>query len=137
LKYFLTFTPLKNVIAILFFTIYLLSATELSQLLKLPAFVAHFKEHKKEKNNLTLWQFLCIHYANNNKPDADHAKDMQLPFKAHDNCGAQISVAFLPAFYTIATHKLHHTEPVKQYFTDDIFVSSSFLSNIWQPPKSC
>jgi hypothetical protein len=129
---------LKRISAILFLGIYLFSTTELSQLLKLPAFVAHYKEHKKENSDLTLWKFLCIHYANTNKPDADHAKDMQLPFKTHDNCAAQINVSFPPTVFSISTHTITPpAEHQKQYFHHDVFVSSSFFANIWQPPKSC
>ncbi|MBL0358958.1 MAG: hypothetical protein IPP72_19755 [Chitinophagaceae bacterium] len=106
-------------------------------MLKLPAFVAHFNEHKKEKNDMTLWQFLCIHYANGNKIDADHDKDMQLPFKTHDNCAAQIIISSPPTFYCISTQRIHHTVEDVHYFPHDVFVSSSFFANIWQPPKSC
>lgn len=105
--------------------------------MKIPAFVSHYSEHKALNGNMTILNFLRIHYANGDQKDADHAKDMQLPFKTHDNCSVQINLAAPPSVFTIATHKITHTEEQKQYFPHDVFVSSSFFANIWQPPKFC
>ena len=72
---------MKRIIALTFLSLYLISTTELHQLLKLPALVEHFSEHQQKDKTITLWKFLCIHYANGNKKDADYEKDSKLPFK--------------------------------------------------------
>lgn len=130
-----TFAELKKAVPILFLSVYLLTTTELSQLLKLPAFITHFAEHKAQDKSLTIWQFLFIHYAQGDLRDADYEKDMKLPFKTHDNCNASIGVA-VPAVATIFLEKPHYFVVINQQFflTDDEFSSISF-SNIWQPPK--
>jgi hypothetical protein len=45
----------------------------------------HFREHRQEDKDMTLWAFLCMHYDYAAKPDEDYAKDMTLPFKANDS----------------------------------------------------
>jgi hypothetical protein len=130
---------LKKIIAILFLSFYLLSSTELHQLLKVPFLVEHFMEHKEQNKDLTLWQFLCLHYSDNNKKDADYEKDMKLPFKSHDCC----SGSFV-AYFTVQSIPLfqEHSKPLyyeAQSFTlyQEVFFNTSFLDSIWQPPKSC
>jgi hypothetical protein len=102
----------------------------------MPMLVQHFIEHRQTNSHITLWQFLYVHYAMGDVKDADHDKDNQLPFKTHDNCVASISNICLPA------QKISITKPVltlenKHFKTQEQFLHSIFLSNIWQPPKIC
>ena len=124
--------------AIVLLSFYLLSATELSQLLKIPAFVSHFNEHQAEDKDITLWEFLHIHYAQGDVKDADYEEDMKLPFKTHDIGFAQISIAVPPSFLFILNEKpiVFFNKTKKQFFTDEK-VFNSYQSAIWQPPKSC
>lgn len=124
--------------AILLLSFYLLSATELSQLLKIPAFVTHFNEHQSENKNITLWEFMCMHYAHGDVKDADYEKDMKLPFKTHDIGFAQISIAVPPTLVYILNEKpiVFFNKSKKQFFVNER-VFSTYQSSIWQPPKSC
>ncbi len=102
----------------------------------MPVLVQHFIEHREVNNDITFWQFLNMHYLKDDVNNADHDKDMQLPFKAHDNCVASISSVYLP------TQKICITKPVqvvenKHFKTPEPFLLSTFLSNIWQPPRIC
>jgi hypothetical protein len=131
-----TFAPLKKITAISFLCIYLLATTQLGQLLKFPAFIEHYKEHKAENKNLTLVAFLIIHYAYDVVKDADDEKDMKLPFKtANENGFSVTSIAPTPPTFSIAVEQLFFFEKKKQYFRNEYFISNSFFSNIWQPPK--
>ena len=113
------------------------STTELYQTLKLPFLIEHFVEHKGQNQNLTLWQFLCTHYAQGDVKDADYEEDMKLPFKTHFNINYATFTAYLPTqnlTFPICTpiieaKVLHGYNPT--------FLSFSFLSSIWQPPKFC
>jgi hypothetical protein len=127
---------LKKVIAILFLIGYLLSATEFRQLLKFPLLVEHFAEHKRADKDLSLWQFLRMHYANGNPRDADYDKDMQLPFKTSDNVSIATG-AYIPfTGYAIIEKPIYFE--VKSYFiSNEVFLSTAHLSSIWQPPRSC
>ena len=112
------------------------STTELSQLLKIPLLAEHFIEHKQEDRQLTLWQFLYIHYAMGDVHDADYDKDMKLPFKTHDNCVASIINVYLPSQKVVITKPIQFIKN-QHYKTQEPFLQSTFLSNIWQPPRIC
>jgi len=129
---------LKRISAILFLSIYLLATTELGQLLKFPAFIDHYKEHKSKNKELTLVDFLMIHYSHGTVKDADYEKDMKLPFKTtSENSFSIIAIASTPQTLNITVQDLIFFEPRKQYFGNEYFIPMSFFSNIWQPPKHC
>ncbi|MFY7964271.1 MAG: hypothetical protein ACOVO1_05195 [Chitinophagaceae bacterium] len=129
---------MKKIVAISFLSIYLLATTQLGQLLKLPAFIEHYNEHKAANTQLTLVDFLIIHYASGNVKDADYEKDMKLPFKtANENVFSITSTVATPPLFSIETEHINFFEKKKQYFRNEYFISNSFFSNIWQPPKTC
>ena len=116
-----------------------MATTELYQLLKLPVLIEHFMEHKAQNKNITLFEFLCLHYAHGDVRDADYEKDMKLPFKTHGNCFSTNIIAVVVNL----TPKI--TLPVKSNFaelkiiipSEEVTFSSLYNSNIWQPPKFC
>ncbi len=127
---------MKKIIAISFLFIYAFSTTELAQLVKLPLLIEHYQEHKKENNDITLLQFLAIHYTHGNVKDADYDKDMQLPFKTHDGCINASIAAFVPFNFSTSVEKPCTTENKSYPTLKDKFLANSFLSNIWQPPRA-
>lgn len=127
---------MRKSISILFLSIFLLSTTQLAELLKLPFLVQHFIEHQQENKDLSFIDFLEIHYAHGSPKDDDHDKDMKLPFKSIANAGYAYSFCiFLPE---LNLNKLVYFKSDKLIFPDCSFTYfSSFLSTIWQPPKFC
>lgn len=99
--------------------------------------VEHFKEHRTLNEGTTFWSFLMMHYSNEDVKYADYDKDMRLPFKSHDNSSHLLNFSFI---HFSNTAKISYTfdKTLKTYkiFNDHEF-QSSYLSNIWQPPKSC
>ena len=129
----------KKIVVISLLSIYALSATELHQLLKLPALIEHYFEHTAEDKDLSFWAFLHIHYAHGIVVDDDYEKDMKLPFKSTNDCAA-ISVSTPPPSspYTPIPQPVVVAESKKVFIkSKDLFLKSSYLSCIWQPPKSC
>lgn len=126
---------MKKALVFCFLFSYLFSTTELSQFWKLPALIGHFDEHKKKDAQTTLWSFLCMHYNDNGIPDADDAKDRQLPFKTHDDCQNTIKEITFES-YTASLKPVCFEYHVMHSCYKNSF-SSAFLSCIWQPPKSC
>ena len=111
-----------------------MSATEIYQLLKLPLLVEHYLEHKKEKNDMSIWEFLHIHYAQRIVYDKDYEKDMKLPFKSHNDCSDLLgSVSAAPP---VPVYKIYFSPTFQQV---PIFVGSYFYTefpdSIWQPPR--
>ena len=68
--------------AYIFLAIYLLGATELSQLLKIPLLIEHYTEHKLDNGNLSLLSFMYMHYVGDDGDSTDEQKDQNLPFKS-------------------------------------------------------
>jgi hypothetical protein len=103
------------------------------QILKLPALVSHFAEHTYENLDMTLIDFIVIHYFNDSTKDDDYEKDMRLPFKTVE-CAASVTLAI------IQMQPFSAVQPV-------ILITNSYPSlrnssirfnpaaDIWQPPK--
>lgn len=53
-------------------------------MLKIPVFFAHVQEHMAEHRYGSLWGFITEHYFSGDVQDADHERDMELPFKSHE-----------------------------------------------------
>ena len=126
---------LKRLISILLFVVYLLSATEAHQLLKLPIMVQHFIKHKEENRSITFAQFIELHYFSGNPRDADYDEDMKLPFKTADNCSANFSPVVEP------TTTFSPIPPIA-FITQSVQIPalnqlnpSAFVNAIFQPPK--
>lgn len=105
--------------------------------MKLPLFVKHFIEHKNKDTQLSLSGFIEMHYAHNDIKHADHDEDMKLPFKTHDACSGISSISFIPHNFDDLLIKPLRSE--KNTFSNyqEKFLTSSYLSSIWQPPKFC
>jgi hypothetical protein len=122
-------------IAIFFLSIYLLGATPIGQLCKLPLLIEHYQEHQKENKDLSLIEFLKMHYFNGDPKDADYDKDMKLPFKTIDfNNSVSTFIAFeIPSFKI--EKKIYTELSVQKFTTSDSWYSNSYLNAIWQPPR--
>ncbi len=72
---------LKRVGSYCVIVIVLLYTTPLQQLLKVPAMLEHYGEHKRQKESITFLDFIFMHYIGDDGVADDDSKDMQLPFK--------------------------------------------------------
>ncbi len=131
------FALVRKSFAITLLSIYLICITELIQLVKLPALIEHYTEHKEKNNGLSLFDFLVIHYAQPNDNDGDEDKEMKLPFKSHDGCINTSVVAFISNDATNFTTKPIYSESKIYLIYSEKSLIPSYLSAIWQPPKSC
>ncbi len=126
---------MKKATAIFLLSIYLLSSTEMKQLMKVPLLFQHYKEHKALDGNISFMQFLRIHYHDATIIDNDYARDMQLPFKSHDVCHSNTSTALTVTFFPVAVEKPTPLAVQKHIISNDVFINSVYLSSIWQPPR--
>ncbi|MBS1915539.1 MAG: hypothetical protein JST87_04630 [Bacteroidetes bacterium] len=126
---------MKKITAIFFFAAYLMSTTEVRQLLKLPIVFEHFAEHRLQNKNIGILEFLDIHYMHGSPIDNDYSHDMKLPFKTSDNPCSFIAASFIPMMesYEAPYPKEFSFENLK--IPQQHFIISSYLSNIWQPPR--
>ncbi|MDO8998633.1 MAG: hypothetical protein Q7W45_02630 [Bacteroidota bacterium] len=128
---------MKRFLAISLLSFYILSITELNQLVKLPLLFEHYNEHKEKDSKITLLEFLSKHYAEDEDNDGDEDKEMKLPFKSHDGCINNISNAFVSNNFEGLFIKPNYSKNKPYYIYTEQFLTSTFLSSIWQPPKSC
>lgn len=127
---------MRRVLAILLLSLYVSSSTECFELLKIPALVEHFYDHKEENQSMTLWSFLCLHYGHGDVNDGDRDKDMKLPYKSADCNNGLTYLTIIPEinYYEIGHHKLLAEGKTET----DFYISrlySSDKGSIWQPPK--
>jgi hypothetical protein len=121
--------------AIGFLLIYLTANTELHQLLRLPVFFDHLKEHRQENPEMGLIGFVILHYFSGNPKDADQERDEQLPFKSNDCVAAPSAIAILTF---ISFERLLDTPATgtSSSIYKSPFNPSSFQFTIWQPPRA-
>lgn len=126
---------MKAFIAKYLIVIYLLSATELNQLLKLPVLFSHFVEHQQIDPSMSFGDFLYHHYAIDHGDDGDAATDNKLPFKSHDHCNSFVFP--ISIFHTIQFSQIKPIiiEKKNVLFSSSANIISAYLSTIWQPPR--
>jgi hypothetical protein len=125
---------MKRAIAIVFLSAYLLSSTELHELFRLPLFVEHFIVHNQQQD-ISLKDFIVLHYFSGDIRDADYADDMKLPFKGHWDLSSFRSLCFIIPFTTVRqSGALAFSVEYNHYIHS--FMPSAQIENIWQPPRA-
>lgn len=131
---------MKKMFAIFFLSAYLISTTEIYQLLKFPVLVAHYIEHKEKNPGMSVLDFLALHYEGNhqeNHPhDDDYDQDQKLPFITHTDVLSLCFVYESPFSFDIKV-KFPVNRESKVLPFDDTFLDKNFFSSIWQPPRFC
>ena len=95
----------------------------------------HFAEHKQENSQITFVEFLAMHYLHGSPRDKDYDKDMQLPFKTTGESNSFFANAFDSAnFFVIIAVPISGLIK-QQAVPQSKCMLSSYLSNIWQPPR--
>ncbi len=112
-----------------------MSVTPLIELVKLPVMIEHYMEHKELNPNLSVFQFLCIHYQGEDIFDADYDKDMKLPFKSYTSINSFVFYPLTQEYKAI--QKVNFKYKKENLYTYSFSYSSLSISSIWQPPKNC
>jgi hypothetical protein len=87
--------PMRRRLAICLLLLHLIGSTAFGELLRLPALVQHYQEHRSANWSLGIEGFVALHYA----PDSDHQQsdpaDHDLPFRSPDAAGKLMSLLAL------------------------------------------
>ncbi|WP_336515360.1 hypothetical protein [Pollutibacter soli] len=130
---FPNFVNLKKALGILFFCIYLLSYGEGHQLLRMPYLVNHFQKHLLVNPEMTVVEFLRIHYIRPIQPTDDFQQDQQLPFRAIDSNLMSISQTSIEP---MQMELPEISAPQQQFFSfNDDNPSFEKGYDIFQPPR--
>jgi len=124
----------KKLISILLLSLYLVSTTEVYQLLKIPTLIEHYWEHKKLNPEMSLTAFLKTHYDHPVK-DGDYGKDQKLPFVIHTTPLALIFIIGDTFQFEIKNDHFKQIKSRKMPSRNDNFCYRGFLRTAWEPPK--
>ncbi len=109
--------------------------TPVNEFFKFTELIEHYNEHKNLDGHIGIFDYLAIHYAQDDVQRADHDRDMQLPFKQYNS--SSLVFTFFPSAESIVTQELlfdSHEKKIPLYASP--FHSAESLSNIWQPPRA-
>jgi hypothetical protein len=125
----------KKISAIFLLSIYLFSAVQLSELLKVNTLVAHFYETRQNEPNISFLDFLVMHYITDDGNTKDNDRDCELPFKSNHNIVANSSSTFIlnKAEEIVMPPVVAGKEDFHNYNTP--FLSSNFYKLVWNPPR--
>lgn len=129
----LKFVILKKFVSILLLGVMLLSSSEFDQLVKIPALLEHFQEHRASDKNLSFISFIILHYQTDFAQGEQDSKHQDLPFKSHechnfshlmvmDHCAAYSQ----PSFTSVSNDAPEQRQA---------FYHSESVASIWQPPQ--
>ena len=125
---------MKKWVFILLLSLYLLSTTELNQLLKLPVLIEHYVEHKNLNPEMTLLAFFKMHYDHPVK-DADYKTDRKLPFIIHSTLSLVFTLNTDFSFEISGSdYKYFHIQNIPSL--DENLYIKGYLQSIWQPPRA-
>lgn len=124
---------MRKAVVIFFLGLYVFSATEAGELLRLPLLIQHFITHQQEDQSMTFFKFLSLHYEDTGSEDY---KDNSLPFKSPDHSAFIAHVFAIPpssGLGLVIPCTYHELPPIR---FQEHFLKSAYLAFIWQPPKS-
>ena len=114
------------------FLLFILHNTALNQLLKLPVLITHFFEHRQGNRDLSVAEFLCMHY--NGEKDHDPT-DKKLPYKQVDVHTLQHS--FVPLAKVIAIRQQEYQPCVINYpVLKDNYLPDPARDALFRPPRA-
>lgn len=109
--------------------------SEAHELLKVPHLISHYIQHKEDRSETSLANYLHEHYCHDHE---DHDQDEHhdngcLPFQGNHSCGSCMSSVF---FQGNTTFNLKPAgENADSFIPTEENAISSYHANIWQPPK--
>ena len=76
---------MKKSVLILFVLVYLMTYTDMGQLLKLPTLISHYFQHQNQNKNVDFIDFIAMHYGGGDDGNTkDDDIDKQFPFHNYE-----------------------------------------------------
>jgi hypothetical protein len=113
--------------------------TFLPEVLKLPLLISHFQEHQAEDASITFFEFLKLHYNDNEHTQNSNHPHEKLPFKhQHDGCTHFRLVSdfnWVNPFYTVDNQLVIATSLLSNPTHRTPFFGRNTEGGIFQPPQ--
>ena len=127
------FVLLKKFVSILLLTVLLLNSSEFDQLVKIPALISHYLEHKETDKDLSFAAFIVLHYQSDYSQDHSDSKHHDLPFKSHE-CHS-LSTLMVMDYHPVFNLPLFAQMDNNKVDMVPAFYNSENVASIWQPPQ--
>ena len=115
--------------------LFIIHAVAFDQFFKLPVLVMHYIEHRAADKNLTVIEYLSMHYWGDDKNDNDYDRDMQLPFKKIDH--HSIQQVFLPLARVLTLRSQVLVPTIIQYpLFRDKYLPEPATASLFRPPRA-
>jgi hypothetical protein len=108
------------------------NSLSLQHIFKVPVLVVHYFEHQQRGPDITVIEFLSMHYWGQDINDNDHERDMQLPFKKFDISQSVTALFFQPSSQFNFSDFPLHAEYTITNSEDHI---SQHLGSLFKPPR--
>lgn len=73
---------MRSKLAVFLLFLYTFCYTPLKEVSRIPFLIIHYCQHLETENDLSVWEYLDMHYMHGIVVDEDYFQDMQLPFKS-------------------------------------------------------
>lgn len=124
----------KKITVLFLLFIYLFSATDLKELLKINALANHFEETKQLDNSVSFLSFLVMHYITDDGNSKDNDTDKKLPFISHDVYSIT-SFLSIPNQFVSLVYTSFPTIRNDFFVEDDSLIFTNYHALVWHPPQ--
>ena len=109
-----------------------INSFSLHHIFKIPVLVAHYFEHQQRGPEITVMEFLSMHYWGQDIDDNDQDRDMQLPFKKFD-----LSQSVTTLFFNQGSQFNFKNFPLEQSYPviDSEDRISQNVGSLFKPPR--
>ncbi|MCW3467278.1 hypothetical protein [Chitinophaga nivalis] len=115
--------------------LFVLHNAAFNQLLKIPLLFSHFLYHQQLNRDISVTEFLCMHYWGEDMDDNDEEQDNKLPFKQVD--AHTIHQTFIPLAKAVTIRLQECKNIVMDYpIQKDSYLPDPALSVLIQPPQA-
>ncbi len=105
-----------------------------NEMSKIPALVRHFAEHQQKNPQISISDFIALHFQDTKHHEEDHEKHTKLPFQ-HDYNGSVMSVlCTFPLKFELNSPLFLLSDTDIAVSEENLFFTSPSF-DIWQPPK--
>lgn len=107
--------------------------SSLGELFKLPELLSHFTEHRAINKDISIFEFISMHYMGNDLNDNDQDRDMQLPFKKIDG-HFSFQIASFPSSRFVPESKFEVIDTYLQVLFKNNRPKDPALASLFRPP---
>jgi hypothetical protein len=102
-------------------------------LYKIPFLATHYLNHLERGHNISVLEFLAMHYWGEDMNDDDHEEDMKLPFKKTDTTNSTL-ILLVPGHSSFLVYLSLPLEGSFPVYSPDNFTNKS-VGSLFKPPR--